>query len=552
MKNCYSKITEFVHPTYKNSVLKAWKEASKKRILYTAEFLTKKLDGKSYFLSQTALPRYSNEGTFLGYTGTCFDLTNEFEYKNELETQKKQFELIANFSNDITLLTDKKGIITYVSSSVKKITGFSPDELAGKHLADLLLPEDKDEAFEFFGSKQKTLNRQDDIEIITKTGKTKWFKAVTQAIYEDSRLQTGYVLHIRDITEERKAYETLRESEVKYKKLFQNMTLGVVEVDENEHIVFTNKAFEDISGYKFKEMKGQKASKLLAKSKKALETIGKQNNIRKKGKESVYELTIQRKSGDDATLIISGVPLYDYGGNFKGSVGIHWDVTEIRKIERKMIEDRINREKELLETKLQSEETQRALIGKDLHDGVGQQLTYIGLLLKKIKLNNKINAGQLIEVEKSISDTLNQVRIISRTLTPPAIKDLGLRDSIKELIASYSIVDKPRFSLNIYPQEEDYNLSLDKKIVVYRILQELLSNSFKYAHANKIAVSVLFTKVGLTLEFKDDGVGFNLKETRKGVGLRSMQSRVEFYGGELAIKTSPGKGCITKAIIPFE
>jgi PAS domain S-box-containing protein len=545
-------IRQLVHPNYLKTVTSLWKEASKKRILYTAEFLTTDIDGRSYYLSEMAVPRYSNDGTFLGYTGTCFDLTNEFEYKKELETQNKQFELIANYSNDITLLTSKNGTITYISPSVKKLTGYSADELIGTNVIDLLLPEDKDEAFEIFDDEEKNLYRIDEIEIIPKQGGSKWFKVVTQTIYKNNKLQPGYVLHLRDFTEERKAFMALQESEQKYRKLFQNMDLGMLEVDVEEYIVYSNRAFENITGYKFKEMIGQKASTLLLKSDKGKKVVAKQNSIRKKGKESVYELTIQHKNGQDINLIISGVPLYDIDGNFKGSVGIHWNVTELRKMEQKMIEDRINKEKELLETKLQSEETQRALIGKDLHDGLGQLLTYIGLQLKKIKVGKEIKAEQLDEVEKSVLDTLNQVRIISRTLTPPAIKDLGLRDSIKELIASYSIVEKPSFNLKIYPQEEDYNLSLDKKIVVYRILQELLSNSLKYAEASKISVSVLCTKKGLKLTFNDDGIGFNLQQAKKGVGLRSMQSRVEFYKGTLTIKTSPGKGCVTKAFIPFD
>jgi signal transduction histidine kinase len=109
-------------------------------------------------------------------------------------------------------------------------------------------------------------------------------------------------------------------------------------------------------------------------------------------------------------------------------------------------------------------------------------------------------------------------------------------------VDSYDIIKKPILKLHIYRQSEDYNLNMDKKIMVYRILQELLSNSFKYAKAAKIIIKLYFQNNTFHFEFSDDGVGFDLSTVKKGVGLESIRSRVAFYQGKMTLSTKPGKG----------
>jgi two-component system sensor histidine kinase UhpB len=378
---------------------------------------------------------------------------------------------------------------------------------------------------------------------------------ITEKIQEKTDPNTNekvWVGHIRNNTEEQAAFDSLQASEVKYRKLFENMDLGMVEVDLEEKIVFINKGFEKITGYSTADLKGQIASNVLLKKKESKIIMQNQHKIRRKGGESVYELIVQTKNGEDKLLVISGVPVYDIQGNIKGSVGIHWDVTEIRKIEKQLVEEKINKEKEILEARLQAEEEQRSKIGKDLHDGVGQMLAYIGLYLHVMKSKGEFSLEQMDEVEKSVRNTLEQVRMLSRTLAPPAIRDLGLRDAVRDLVASYGIIEKPKFNLKLYPQREDFNLTLEKKIVVFRVIQELLNNSFKYAEANNIFIDLHFIDDALILEYKDDGVGYDPLLITNGVGLHSMKSRVEFYQGSMQITTAPGEGFATIVSIAIE
>ena len=134
------------------------------------------------------------------------------------------------------------------------------------------------------------------------------------------------------------------------------MELGILEVDNDDKIQYCNEAFRKIIGYAPEELIGKNATQLLlmdAKSRKAMAT---EHRTRVKGKESVYEINLQRKNKQVARVIISGVPLFDREGKVRGSVGIHWDVTAIRKMEKTLIDEKLKKEQELIEARLQAED----------------------------------------------------------------------------------------------------------------------------------------------------------------------------------------------------
>jgi signal transduction histidine kinase len=273
---------------------------------------------------------------------------------------------------------------------------------------------------------------------------------------------------------------------------------------------------------------------------------------RRQGKEGLYEIKIKKKNGEYRNWIISGVPVHDNKNKIKGSIGIHWDVTETRKTDSKFLFDSIQKEKQLLEARIQAEENQREIIGRDLHDGIGQMLVYLGLYLKLLKEKKTIKHTDIEKAESTIQKTLDETRRLSRNLAPPTIKELGLKDSIVELIGSFSILLKPTFKLNIYKGSDPEKLQYDQKIMMYRIVQELCSNTFKYANAKKVSIDLLGDIHGLNLKYHDDGIGFDTKKMKTGIGLKGILSRVEYYGGKFVIESSPQKGIQVLLNLPFK
>ncbi len=546
---------QLIHPQDRKRVAQLWKIQISKKERIETYMRVKGADGEYHYIQEIAMPRFRAGGQFIGYIGSFFDLTKEYNYYMQLEGDKKQFELIAMNSTDITLITDWKGTIAYISPSVKRVLGYVEEELVGKKLLTYVKAEDKKMITPHLKYNEHTAPDMVQVvsfRMLTKTGEKVWVETAISKIDHSGIKDQHLLLHIRDITEQKNSIDALTASEEKFRSLFENMALGVMEVDLDEKILYSNEALCKITGYSHAELMGNTASGIFVQDKEMLERIGQVQTIRKSGKDSIYELTIRKKNGDAALLVISGAPLYDKNGKIRGSAGIHWDVTEIRNMEQKLLEEKLNKEKEIIEATLLAEEEQRAQIGRDLHDGVGQMLTYINLYLGIIRSRGSFTPEDVSELEKTVKNTLEQVRTLSRTLAPPAIRDLGLRDAVVELIESYGILETPRFRLRIYSQKEDDRINMDKKIVIFRVLQEMLNNTFKYAEAGIISVQLYYLNSYLHLYYSDNGKGFDQKSIRKGVGLDSIRSRVAFYKGVVHIKSAPGKGMTVNIKLPID
>lgn len=492
--------------------------------------------------------------------GAIKDISGIEFYKEYIAESENRFKKITDNIPVMIWISDEEDNLTYYNEKARKFFQLDPStkrKIGG--LEEWIHPDHRERIYEEWDEKA---NKREPIntELLLKGNDNKYHLLAIHAIprFLKQGQFVGYIGATYDLTNEyelrlerENAYTALKESEEKYKSLFENMELGILEVDNNDKIQYCNEAFRKIIGYPIEELLGKNASELLLMDAKSKKMMAAEQTIRNKGKESVYEINIQRKNKQTARVIISGVPLFDREGKVRGSVGIHWDVTEIRKMEKALIDEKLKKEQELIEARLQAEDQQRSQIGRDLHDGVGQMLAYIGMYVDTMKSKGNLNPDEFNKLESALQNTLEQVRTLSRTLAPPALQDLGLRDSIRELIASYAILKKPVFELEIYSQREDYNLNLEKKMVVYRILQELLNNTFKYAEAQRVNIRLFFKERKFFMDYSDDGKGYNPETISKGVGLDSMRSRISFYKGTLVLESAPGKGSRAHITLPI-
>jgi PAS domain S-box-containing protein len=468
-----------------------------------------------------------------------------------LEEEKKKFEMISNKSADIIFLINKDGLVEYVSSSIKRILGREEDDIIGTSFYNLI--DDNSTLREIdFSSKDQSNNRVLSFRMLEFSGEARWVEAVYSNFTEDELGGEKILIHVRDINEQYVAQNMLIENEARYRRLFSNMNLGIVEVDTEEKILYVNRSFERISGYEEYELIGKNASKIFIKDIDSQSINTQENRNRILGKEGLYEIKVMKKDGSTAIWVISGAPTFDMKGKVRGSIGIHWDVTEIRALENKLLLDSVKQEKELMEARLQAEEEQREMIGRDLHDGVGQMLAYLSLYFNVLKEKTTIGHQDIDKAQSTLKSTIDEVRRLSRNLAPPAIKDLGFREAVIELINSYSIIKKPKFHLTVYKGKDSDQLLHEHKLMLFRVIQELSSNTFKHAKAENVFINIDSTADQLEMLYKDDGIGFDINHSKKGVGLKSIFSRLEFYGGKINFITEPGKGMEVIIKLPYQ
>ena len=546
-----SGFAEVVHPDHRKTAIDDWMLHLLAKQKCEMQYLVKNKHGEYRWVYEMAVPRFTHENEFLGYIGTAFDITSERKMFYTLEEEKRKYEMISNKSADIIFLINKEGIIEYVSPSIKRILGFTEKETIGKSFFSLQSA-DSTISIEDFSENHLGTQRALSFQMQDKQKELKWIEAVYSNFSEDELGGDKLLIHVRDINEQYMAQTMVIENEAKYRNLFSNMNLGIMEVDNDERILYVNPSFERISGYDQDELLGNKADTIFLTDLSEKEINIQERRNRQHGKEGLYEIRIKKKNGDLATWVISGAPTFDLKGKVRGSIGIHWDVTDIRDLETKILFESVQKEKELMEARLQAEEEQRDVIGRDLHDGVGQMLAYISVYFNILKEKETINAEDIDKAQSTIKKTIDEVRRLSRNLAPPAIKDLGFREAAIELIASYSIIPKPSFNLKIYKGKDPEKFLHEHKIMMFRVLQELSSNTFKYAKADKVDIKIDQNKKGMQMLYKDDGIGFEMATVKKGIGLKSILSRVEFYGGEVKIKTKPGEGIEVFINLPFE
>lgn len=195
---------------------------------------------------------------------------------------------------------------------------------------------------------------------------------------------------------------------------------------------------------------------------------------------------------------------------------------------------------------------ERNRIAREIHDSLGHYLTVLNINLeaawKLLGTEPEEAKNFLAEAKQQGSQALKEVRQSVSALRQNPLQNANLNESIGLLIAEFYKTTNilPRQKINIFP-----NLSNEVKIAVYRIIQESLTNIYKYADATDIEILVYQQTDYLYLKIVDNGNGFNLAENTTGFGLQSMRERILALAGTLQIVTEPQQGCKILVKIPL-
>jgi len=267
------------------------------------------------------------------------------------------------------------------------------------------------------------------------------------------------------------------------------------------------------------------------------------------GDHVMYEQSYPKSDG---TLNWYYVRMFPISGTDKKVFGLMLavsDITEKKLLEQEIIDQEVQDQKKITRAVLQAQESERNKIGQELHDNVNQILAstklYLGLLLTD-QPDNKELVKQCIEfVEEAISEIRS---LSSQEVTP--LKEIDLKELLHSLIdqLNHSSGIEAKFLYNV-PSElliED-----DLKLNVYRIIQEQINNILKHASAHNATISIEGDQKQLYVRVIDDGIGFDPRNNRKGIGISNMINRVKSYNGEFKIDSSPGKGCRTEIKFPY-
>ncbi len=209
-------------------------------------------------------------------------------------------------------------------------------------------------------------------------------------------------------------------------------------------------------------------------------------------------------------------------------------------------------EEEIVQAQTESQEQTLKNIGWELHDNVGQLLSFASMQLSILKMQ----AGEEIkdkfkDTSDALSESLREVRALSRTLNNEVVLNIGFEQSVSNELDR---LKKMKFaSAQKHTIGEKRAFSNKKhEIILFRIIQEFLSNSVKYSEAENLYITLEYQPDNLIITAKDDGKGFDVSTVKKGAGLLNMQSRANLINAELQLNSEEGKGVELVINYPYE
>jgi signal transduction histidine kinase len=213
--------------------------------------------------------------------------------------------------------------------------------------------------------------------------------------------------------------------------------------------------------------------------------------------------------------------------------------------------DRLRSEKRVINAIINTEENERKRFAKDLHDGLGPLMSTVKMSLSALSERIKDQSGTdiLNNTNYLVNEAINTLKDISNNLSPHVLSNFGLTSALSAFTAK--INQTKAIEIDFKSNMENQRLESEKEVVVYRAACELINNSIRHSGASRIEIELNKHEKFITLQFYDNGRGFDTsslgEEDTKGMGISNIETRVRSVDGVFILESTPGKG--TSALI---
>jgi PAS domain S-box-containing protein len=358
---------------------------------------------------------------------------------------------------------------------------------------------------------------------------------------------------VRDLRERKKAEQALRESEERFRTLYENSSIGLYRTTIDGKILLANPALVHLLGFKsFEDL-----------SKRNLSVEGFDSHHPRKAflerlsekKEIIgYEAIWQKKDKTPVHIRESAKTILDEKGRIRYIEGTVEDITEKKVAEIALMKSR--EELRNLAAHLESiREEERTKVAREIHDELGQSLTALKIDLSWLDKRISLEQKEMIQKIKSMGEltntTLQTVKRISTELRPGLLDDLGLIPALEWQADEF----QNRTGIQCIKNFQLDELDLDKSLAtaLFRIFQETLTNTARHSKASRVTVGLRQEKESLVFVIKDNGIGITSKQINDSTsyGIIGIRERVNAFGGDLSIKGAQNKGTTVTIKIPI-
>ena len=451
------------------------------------------------------------------------------------------------------------GVTTFVNTQMARMLGVTPAEMAGRPVSDFLFAEDWPTVRRRFANLRKhRTGRELEQRLRRRDGTELWAMVATSVfggdggspkllgMFTDITDRKRADLALRDAQQQlanrieqrtgelRASHEALRESEEKYRRLFETISDAAFVFDaEMRRFVEVNEAALHLYGYPRAEFLNLRYGAITTEP---------------EDSETAIRLALAARC--------SRVPLRYHrrrdGTVFPVEISASTLVLKGRRVVCAIMRDlthSVELEREILSI---SEQEQRRL-GQDLHDDLCQQLAGVEFLSQalasRLAARGAEGVPQAREIAQMVQRAMTQTRELARGMSPVELKAEGLADALRELAARTAKVFRVdcRFRCDAHVAISNHTAAVH----LYRIAQEGVGNALKHAKARRIRLSLATRNENLVLLVRDNGIGLPAEgRNPKGLGLRIMRYRAEVIGGAFAVQRDPSGGTRLVCSVP--
>ncbi|WP_332675249.1 PAS domain-containing protein [Aromatoleum sp.] len=362
---------------------------------------------------------------------------------------------------------------------------------------------------------------------------------------------------VQDITERKLAEQELLKKTREIEDLYQNAPCGYHSLDSEGRIIQINDTELNWLGYTREEVVGKIALPdiLAPESRAAFE--GNFSLFKRGGVLNNLELDFLRKDGSTFPVLLTSTAVFDPGGNFLASRTMLSDNSARKQLERER-STHSARLADLSRHMVDVQENERRKLAGELHDRASPNLAALQLTLSNIARalpSNVLNEVEALldDAQALLLDTTTGIRDICTDLRPATLDYAGLIPALHDYAQQFG----HRTGIAVHMRTDSFNAQLPPNIqsLLFRIVQEALTNCAKHAQAGTIRVELTNSPARVEMTIIDDGIGFELQQLGEsgntpGLGLITMKERAEFAGGRFTIKSHPSSG--TEITVTFD
>jgi PAS domain S-box-containing protein len=482
------------------------------------------------------------------------DITQRKNAEEQLLASEKRFRTLAENFPDFLVRFDAQCRVTYANPLLARAAGVPIEQIIGKRHRDVFLRSDEE------------LNQrlEADIRLAFTTGmpnvcEAAWETTDGEQVFEVRHIpekdSAGVVVSVmgiaRNVTQLRVTEDALRNSERQFRTLAENLPDTLVRYDLECRAIYANPSLSLKYACDSDKLIGTAVFERLSDPDQVHRYRDVLQRVMSTAEPGQVEIELPHDDGSSTILQVSFVAEQRGNGEVRGALAIGRDITRLKETERQLEESNAQL-KAMARRRETAREEERKHIARELHDELGQYLTALRLQTSVLNMEYaERNPALRMKFERLLSlvdSTKKVTRNLSQRLRPVEL-DMGTETALSELAEQFSA--QYGISCNLKLDEETDKITDSYGIILYRMLQESLTNIARHAEAKSVEVILQCQDDGVMLMISDDGKGFDPSQVKAtSFGLLGMRERLLAVGGELEIYSEMQNGTRVVAHLP--